>query len=62
MANVIYYLAYVRAQKIASFFQNFGPFLDIYPPCLWLFVKKFPAQHFKIIKYQCKIVTLTRWD
>ena len=53
----------VTPEKIwPHFFQIFGTFLGIYPPCLWLYLKKFPAQHFKMIKYQCTIVTLTRWD
>ena len=62
MANVIFWHMCDPRINFASFFQIFGPFLGIYPPCLWFYLKKFPAQHFKIIKYQCTIVTLTRWD
>ena len=62
MANVILLHLCDPQKNLASFFQFFGPFLGIYPPCLWLYLKKFLAKHFKIIKYQCTIVTLTRWD
>ena len=36
----------------------FWPIFRHLPPCLWLYLKKFPAKHFKIIKYQCTIVTV----
>ena len=62
MANVIFWHMCDPRKNLTSFFQIFGPFLGIYPPCLWLYLKKFPAQHFKIIQYQCTIVTLTHWD
>ena len=55
MANVIFWHMCDPRKNLASFFQIFGPFLGIYPPCLWLYLKKFPAQHFKMIKYQCTI-------
>ena len=62
MANVVFLHLCDPQKNLASFFQIFGPFLGIYPPCLWLYLKKFLAKHFKIIKYQYTIVTLTRWD
>ena len=62
MANVIFWHMWDPPKILATFFQIFGLFLGIYPPCLWLYLKSFHAKHFKIIKYQCTIVTLTRWD
>ena len=49
-------------KKFSHIFQLFGPFLGIYTPCLWLYLKKLIAKHYQIIKNQCTIVTLTHWD
>ena len=58
-----YFLTYLRPpKKFSHIFSNFWPILRHLPPCLWLYLKKFLAKHFKIIKYQCTIVTLNRWD
>ena len=58
-----FFMTYVRPQKkCCLIFSKYWPIFRHLPPCLWLYLKKFPAQHFKIIKYQCTIVTLTHWD
>ena len=41
------------------FFKFLAHFQAFTPPCLWLYLKKFLAKHFKIIKYQCTIVILS---
>ena len=55
-----FFLTYVRPpQKFGHIFSNFWPIFRHLPPCLWLYLKKFLAKHFKIIKYQCTIVILS---
>ena len=53
LSFLCYYLTNVRAQKtFGLIFSNFCPIFRHLPPCLWLYLKKFLAKHFKIIKYQ----------
>ena len=42
-------------KKFSHIFSNFWPIFRHLPPCLWLYLKKFLAKHFKIIIYQCTI-------
>ena len=52
----------VTQKKLATFFKFWPIFRHLPTPCLWIFLNKIPAKQFKIIKYQCTLVTLNHWD
>ena len=56
---MLFFDIFESPKKIWPHFFNFLAHFKAFTPCIWLYLKKFLAKHFKIIKYQCTIVTLT---